>query len=1778
MPKPGQMMALSTAYSPVVLKGIKLDPKNPFRFQFFVDTGSDMSLRGASFATRQSIKEQSSKLIKYFLASLTIPEKDLWVNLSPYEKNRIVPQEFGQTEMGRDLLAEDYILKQITASLIYPESRLGREFWNKVYEKAEAKYGTTNIPINTFNKVWIMPEKAVVYEKGGVAFVLENHLKVMLEEDYLSLAKHGVIASEAKQSFKEIASLPSASRNDTSELGCQIIREIVIPALTKEVNEGKNFAKLRQVFYSLILATWYKQKIKDSILNKVYSNRNKVWNLSSPNVLIGEPEHIYQQYLKAFKKGVYNYIKEEPDTLTNQMIPRKYFSGGIIGEPNIFPVKNISKKDFGQLGSIMRLNVDFALTGLAKQSKDGAMKANAKIVQDPRPLVASWEQAMSLIKTAPLENFYSIKRDDKPFFYRGVYSETAFKDVIESSYVRTNGYSMRSGWWAENPSWAIYNATDYLNDLGIIFVLPKSVLKNKYHWHEISGDADPVFQPGPVDIKDVAHVYLMMCVVHQKWKPEEKIGHMIEIRLPGMKLVSASAVSVRKPEQKPEIVLGKAARKFWGLDVAMKAKPGNKMGRRESIETIRFKAWAEKNRDRPFLDKTIAQLGPKPLKGAKGLSQQRKSAILKRGNYGITAKGQGNHLPKKGINLSDNRKRLDAWFLNFPDGKGYSEKKIAEMFGFSAALIYQIKKEKEVELIKYLMTKNTHKIKILADYGKKKLGLSSLAFFAKIRLLAHQGRFKLSSGKVTSYQPTFNPDGTATGEVKSYWAIFGDYLNQSDEWHKGAHVYVFSPTGELYLQVRHNGTLDASAGGSVEIGLNGRGTGIEEAEQEIDLDIQRLGIQPSRLKAVESNGRSKNGIYYLDFNNSYSPQGGRFDSTGIYHSKGDQKNERVIIEPYRLDLRPAEEARWMALVGRDVFTLNDYLKGYRRIMNNEVSGIVKVSLKDLRKFYSINKNRVSLAQGLKAMLAHPSIRQAILNSDGAMDSAEQGFSGIFTAWDSITKELRDFINSPPDGVPGELWGKEGLGHIILGPVVTVASNLNLAQMNVDKEKRGVDLKDAMDALDRLDRIITSLADLSRIYEPDGNLDLGRLVESMRNFLKSYETWDEKKRMAFRANYYIAELVVLENGRFVRELELRSKELEKNFKEKKAQIVTLIEEIKRTDIKGHEAAGQGENILGDDAAMKAVNDPKELISLFPILHFIPVMHLKEESGLNPTEKRALEIIEHFGMFDIHGDLVYDHQTQRGIIISGYSAIGKSNITRRLIKNKRFSMWGNDGIIAFIDHQGTLYASYNKLPELANDPWYRNEENEAVTFFNGKSLQSGFIPIGSIVYLKQDPQKEVFDIRREALDLSFQKDRTCPVSSTVADQINNSGIATMNVSVPQDNRDYDSMADAIEKLLPDQEMKASARERVIEIYQIRDLLGRFVEPMLSSQEENDDILRLRGLIDLFMQEMGIGWQEVEEQRQSLYYQAQGDPSALKEELVGEFERLENFAEINKLSGVDRGRCINVLARLQVIILAIDNVGLRKQNRQARFKAIQPMIQRRMEVFQELMKDTDKELNEIQGLVGQLGQAAVLTNQQRRKIKDLADSLSQRFSRDSSHITLDKNLPFDVEEKFAKIIGLVPVASQNIDLNVDNSSEKANEIILRNAGTIINVRNRMVYYLQMLRDLLNPLGMDRSVDRRQWGNLGFPATVYTNFLIPMLELGDFAMKANKNIVSLNGPGGIDLNPADMSMQVKKEGEDFKFDFNGTEMDAAQVTGATFTIRSMTPVTNLPLSLGLN
>lgn len=318
LPSPGAPVKTSTAFKPVMLHGIKVDPKNPFHLDFIINTGDGL-------LDPSSVKSETLKLVRYFLASLTVPNDQLWVNLSPYEKNRIIPDGLALTEMGGELLAQDYLLKQLSASLLGPEQNAGKKFWSQV----------SAVPLDIFNKIWIVPDRATIEEHNGTAVIVESHLKVMLEVDYLSLEKH----LRSKDS-----SVNQSEAQSRGSMANSLIRELVLPQIEREVNEGQNFAGVRQVNNALILAAWFKQNLKQSLLGQKYVNRNKVSGIDLQDRSV--KLKIYAQYLKAFQKGVYNFIKEDVDPQTQQVVARKYFLGGYSAQSLKLNVKGA---DFAQI-------------------------------------------------------------------------------------------------------------------------------------------------------------------------------------------------------------------------------------------------------------------------------------------------------------------------------------------------------------------------------------------------------------------------------------------------------------------------------------------------------------------------------------------------------------------------------------------------------------------------------------------------------------------------------------------------------------------------------------------------------------------------------------------------------------------------------------------------------------------------------------------------------------------------------------------------------------------------------------------------------------------------------------------------------------------------------------------------------------------------------------------------------------------------------------------------------------------------------------------------------------------------------------------------------------------------------------------------------------------------------------------------------------------------------------------------------------------------------------
>jgi hypothetical protein len=318
LPQPNQLLAISTPYSSPMLKGVRFNSADPLKLEFIIDTADQGKVD----------KDEAAKLVKYFLAGLTLPENDLWVNLSPYEANRIVPEVLSQTDLGKDLLGEDYILKQLASSLTYPEQEPGKSYWqsinNPVGAALRGRPGQAQglAPTNTFNRVWIMPDKATIYENKNTAFITESSMKVMTEEDYTAIQKNSVGAnnhSPAMQSFKTH----------------------ILPAITQEVNQGQNFACLRQIYNSLMLAVWFKEKFKQSFY-KSYIDQKKISGIDLSDKTA--KEKIYNLYVEAFKNGVYNYVKPQRPpyggnlaTVSNGVLRTgsrlsriKYFSGGVL--------------------------------------------------------------------------------------------------------------------------------------------------------------------------------------------------------------------------------------------------------------------------------------------------------------------------------------------------------------------------------------------------------------------------------------------------------------------------------------------------------------------------------------------------------------------------------------------------------------------------------------------------------------------------------------------------------------------------------------------------------------------------------------------------------------------------------------------------------------------------------------------------------------------------------------------------------------------------------------------------------------------------------------------------------------------------------------------------------------------------------------------------------------------------------------------------------------------------------------------------------------------------------------------------------------------------------------------------------------------------------------------------------------------------------------------------------------------------------------------------------
>lgn len=292
-------------FRPLHLRYLAYDPLNN-NFSLLVDKGSNSTIEKAK------LENSAKPLLDYFFIGLSLPNDDFWVNLRPDAETNIIDDELAKTDIGRIMLEADVQLKKDTARYTSPNTPEGKEYWDKLYKKAGEIFGYENIEIPTLTRPWIVPDEILVGETRDGAYVFKATLKVLLEQDYL---KDSAVYNFNDERLKAL-----------NEYSSQLIRELIIPKITQEVNTSKKYAPLRQVYYSLILAQWFKAKFnsKDGYYTSLMDGHN-LQDLTSKEAW--SKTTYFKQYQKSFKDGEYN-TQESVYTPYGQTI-RSYFSGGI---------------------------------------------------------------------------------------------------------------------------------------------------------------------------------------------------------------------------------------------------------------------------------------------------------------------------------------------------------------------------------------------------------------------------------------------------------------------------------------------------------------------------------------------------------------------------------------------------------------------------------------------------------------------------------------------------------------------------------------------------------------------------------------------------------------------------------------------------------------------------------------------------------------------------------------------------------------------------------------------------------------------------------------------------------------------------------------------------------------------------------------------------------------------------------------------------------------------------------------------------------------------------------------------------------------------------------------------------------------------------------------------------------------------------------------------------------------------------------------------------------
>jgi hypothetical protein len=310
--------ALEEGFPPLV-GGVAFPLANPLALGFSLLTDAAHPI-----PTAAEQQELQGRLGRYLNTFLVLGGEHVNVTLTPTDDYCGLPPLLRHTELGRDLLAQDVVLKHYTAAQLHPSTERGKSFWDRVNALPSGR--------NDFEscfRVWIVPGDAVVREEtvgeNGEVTIEKLGLKVRCEQDYRTLRQYR-ISQGTNQANNVTADSP-----DKENVVIGLFRELIVPAIQNEVSFGPRFGLLRQILSVLLVAKWIMRSPLGEALTQagfLGSNTPDRYGLNVvDDAVLGAMKRIY---LQMFGRGVWQHTVLRFDHQNGLMERRLYVAGGVV--------------------------------------------------------------------------------------------------------------------------------------------------------------------------------------------------------------------------------------------------------------------------------------------------------------------------------------------------------------------------------------------------------------------------------------------------------------------------------------------------------------------------------------------------------------------------------------------------------------------------------------------------------------------------------------------------------------------------------------------------------------------------------------------------------------------------------------------------------------------------------------------------------------------------------------------------------------------------------------------------------------------------------------------------------------------------------------------------------------------------------------------------------------------------------------------------------------------------------------------------------------------------------------------------------------------------------------------------------------------------------------------------------------------------------------------------------------------------------------------------------